>query len=181
MGYLSTVSGGNFYNINARDVFKISLSDISNPGIIANLGIQPDVRFSPKSGNNAQLTDLMFFAFAVRVPYLRRSTGKGKDRFLSELFNACLAKGANDNGGIVGETFKVNMKTAKSKRIEPPFSGEWFRRWVYSHGADNSPDSVNLAAINNQNIFLLGCMDALLPLYYAKLTEVLLNVMNSEQ
>ncbi|MCL1832699.1 MAG: hypothetical protein FWG45_07325 [Oscillospiraceae bacterium] len=173
MGYLSTISENRFYDINVKDVFKISLSDIGNPDIVGNLGIRPDPRFSARNEPLGQLTDLMFYAFAVRAPFLRRSvtSPKSNDKLLADLFAACLSKGANDRDGIVAETFKANMKAAKSKRTEPTFNGEWFRRWVYSQSASNG---VNVAAINNPNLFMLGCMDALLPLYYAKLTEVLL-------
>jgi hypothetical protein len=180
IAYIRTLSINGFYNMNVKDVFKIALSDITDPEIILNLGIRPDAQFvaaaNPKhSSDYAQLTDLMFYAFAARIPYLRRNAVSGakiKDKFLLELYNTCLNKGAKDHGGIIGESFKGNMKSAKissAKSPEPPFNGEWFRRWVYS------ADSAGLSAITNGNIFLLGCMDALFPLYYAKLTEILLN------
>jgi hypothetical protein len=165
--YIYAVSAGDFYNINVKDLFKISLSDIGRTDILSNLGILPSDEL--KGEGFERLCDLMYYAFAVRTPYLRRhmSQSRRSDRFFRELFEACVEKGANDSDNIVQEDFKRVMKLAKSAVPEPPFNGEWFRRWVYSRGGD-------LAAISNRNMFLLGCMDALLPLFYAKLTDVLI-------
>jgi hypothetical protein len=165
--YIYAVGKSDFDNINVKDLFKISLSDITQPNILSNLGISPAQDLEGDSF--AQLNDLIFYAFAVRVPYLRRqipSDRKINDKLLRDLYRSCSEKGANDPDGIVQESFKSNMKAAKSSRPEPPLNGEWFRRWVYSCGGE-------LAAITNRNMFLLGCMDALIPLYYAKLTDIL--------
>jgi len=167
--YIYAVSMGDFYNVNVKDLFKLSLTDISSPNILSNLGLSPSDDFRGDLKEFSKLADLMFYAFAVRLPYLRRRvvSPKYNDRFLRDLYEACLTAGASDPSNIVQEDFKSNMKLAKSaKAPEPPFSGEWFRRWVYSCGGE-------LAAITNRNMFLLGCMDALLPLYYAKLTDIL--------
>ncbi|MCL1789687.1 MAG: hypothetical protein FWG33_04940 [Oscillospiraceae bacterium] len=163
VGYIYAVGENDFYNINAKDLFKISLSDLNNPESLSRIGV------SPKSGiaNFTQLSDLMFFTFAVRTPFLRRNPEiKASDKLISSLYQSCVEKGAVDPDNFVREDFKTMMKFAKSNQPEPPFNGEWFRRWVYSYGGA-------LAEITNKNMFLLGCMDALFPLYYAKLTETL--------
>ena len=163
--YISAVSEGDFYNINVKDLFKISLSDISEPDVLSKLGISP----APLNDDVSKLSELMYFAFAARLPYLRRRLppkSKLNDRFLFNVYESCVQRGAADSVNVVRESFKRNMKSAKSNQPEPPFNGEWFRRWVYSSGGE-------LAAISNRIMFLLGCMDALLPLFYAKLTDVL--------
>jgi len=173
--YIYAVSQNDFYNINVKDLFKISLSDLSNPNILTNLGILPNsaaFKCEVFAGENyAKLSDLFFFAFAVRTPYLLKNPkvqqAKLKPKLFQNIYEACVERGAADNDNIVRETFKTNLKAAKSNKPEPSFNGEWFRRWVYSYGGE-------LSAITNRNMFLLGCMDALLPLYYAKLTEMLL-------
>ena len=181
--YIHTVSCGDFYNINVKDLFKLALSDISNPHILSRLGISPSDSAVFAGEQFAALQDLFFFAFAVRLPYLLRNpkyredkSVKNKARLFNDVFEACVVKGAVDHDSIVRETFKDNMKAAmprfKAPLPEPSFNGEWFRRWVYSHGRELS----ELAAITNRNMFLLGCVDALIPLYYAKLTEVLIDI-----
>jgi len=165
--YIYAVSMGDFYNVNVKDLFKLSLSDITHPNILKNLGIIPAEDLG--GSEFERLYDFLFFAFAVRVPYLRRqlpAKSSVKDRFFLDLFDECKKLGANDPANIVQESFKRNMKSAKGNHAEATFNGEWFRRWVYSYGGE-------LAAITNRNMFLLGCMDALLPLYYAKLTDIL--------
>jgi len=174
--YIYAVSQNDFYNINVKDLFKISLSDINNPHILTNLGISPANSAAFKcevfsSEQYAKLVDLFYFAFAVRTPFLMKNPSvqqaKIKAKFFQGIYNACIERGAADHDDIVRETFKINLKLAKSNKPEPSFNGEWFRRWIYSHNSE-------LSAITNRNMFLLGCMDALLPLYYAKLTEMLL-------
>ena len=59
----------------------------------------------------------------------------------------------------------------RTKKAEPAFDTEWFRRWIYTYGHE-------LAAINNRNMFVLGCVEALFPLYYASLSDLLVNEMN---
>ncbi|MCL1903431.1 MAG: hypothetical protein FWF94_03325 [Oscillospiraceae bacterium] len=161
VGYVYAVGENDFYNINVKDLFKISLSALDNPDGLSRLGISPNKDIA----NFTQLSDLMFYTFAVRTPYLKRNPGiKASDRLITDLYNACVEKGAVDPDNFVREDFKATMKLAKSNRLEPPFNGEWFRRWVYSYGGE-------LAEITNLNMFVLGCMDALFPLYYAELTE----------
>ena len=166
IGYIYAISENDFYNISVKDLFKISLSDSESTDGFSKLGIAPNASVA----NFTQLSDLIFYAFAVRIPYLRRIHGaQVSDKFIRNFFNACVEKGALDHENFSKESFKSNLKLAKAPRNnqpEPPFNGEWFRRWVYSYGGD-------LAAINNKNMFLLGCMEALLPLRYAKLTETL--------
>ncbi|MCL2071740.1 MAG: hypothetical protein FWH07_05850 [Oscillospiraceae bacterium] len=170
IGYIYSVGENDFYNINIKDLFKISLEDIGNPDSLSKIGISTKTDIA----NFTQLSDLMFYAFAVRTPYLRRiSEIKVSDRLIVSLYESCAEKGAVDPDNFVRESFKANMKAAKiseTKRSEPPFNGEWFRRWVYSYGGE-------LAEITNRNMFLLGCMDALFPLYYAKLTDTLTGIL----
>jgi ABC-type branched-subunit amino acid transport system ATPase component len=173
--YMYAAGGNDFYNIPAKDLFKVSLSDLGNPHILSNLGITPDNK-TFKDESFARLADLFFYAFAVRIPYLKNHPQirelRIKDKYLRVLYESCMAEitaGAADYA-VVRETFKGNAKIAAQKNTpEPPFNGEWFRRWVYSCGG-------SLAEITNRNIFLLGCMDALLPLYYAKLTDTLVEI-----
>ncbi|MCL1880865.1 MAG: hypothetical protein FWF76_01650 [Oscillospiraceae bacterium] len=178
IGYISTLCERDFYNINVKDVFKLALSDITNPDIISNLGLRPNKRFTASDPTFAGLADLMFYTFAVRMPFLRRLRRKIgeipliKDKAIKSLYITCAENGANDLDNIVGETFAENAKIAKSKFPEPAFTGEWFRRWIY-HCASKGTDEVKLSTIDNKNIFLIGCMDALFPLYYAKLIEIL--------
>ena len=68
-------------------------------------------------------------------------------------------------------SFKSSAWLAKTKKPEPQYDTEWFRSWVYTYGHE-------LAAINNRNMFLLGCADALFPLYYSSLKERLVNELN---
>ena len=168
--YIYAVGNENFYNIGVRDLFQVCLSDITRADILSNLGISPEHSGAFIRDEYAMLVDLLQYAFAVRLPYLRRFPDiKVKDKLFYHIYLACVERGAADPNGIVGETFESTLKSAKSNRLEPSFNGEWFRRWVYSCGSE-------LSVIDNNNMFLLGCMDALLPLYYSKLSDMIADV-----
>jgi hypothetical protein len=166
--YCYVISAEEFYDIGAKDVFKVALSDVCNPEVLSYLG----VRFgSEELGEMASpefehVRALMHYAFAVRLPFLRMVLPfKIRDRQLAGLFNEAKARGADNYGEIIDETYRDMLKLSRHD-IQPEFSSEWFRRWVYTCGRE-------LAAINNRNLFLFGCADACFPLYYAALTEKL--------
>jgi len=167
--YIYAVGADGFYNINVKDLFKVCLIDITDSAMPSNLGIPVNsVKFAGfETAEFKSLHKLFFYAFAVRLPFLRRIDGvNAKDSRLYDLYRLCEEKGAANLDDIVSGDFKSMMRIAKTRENEPAFNGEWFRRWVYTYGGE-------LAAITNRNMFLLGCMDALLPLYYAKLTDIL--------
>lgn len=170
--YIYAVAADGFYNINIKDLFKVALSDITDPDVLSSLGIPVNsVKFAEfKTEEFRNLSKLILYAFAVRLPFLRRVENSAlKDSALYALYEACVEKGARNIDDIVYGDFKSMMKTAKTRESEPGFNGEWFRRWVYTRGGE-------LAAITNENMFLLGCMDALLPLFYSKLTDELIEM-----
>ncbi|MCL2634233.1 MAG: hypothetical protein FWD34_06960 [Oscillospiraceae bacterium] len=168
MRYVFAISDGDFYNVNVKDIFKVALTDITNPDILVNLGLSLDGKIKELDTEEFEvMCDMIFFAFAVRVPFYKKIPGgRFSDKQLLALFSLCEEMGARDVDSIIGETFKPMLKRARGSRglNEPPFNGEWFRRWIYTYGGE-------LAAINNRNMFFLGCCDALFPLYYAKLTD----------
>ncbi|MDR0223210.1 MAG: hypothetical protein LBI38_06735 [Oscillospiraceae bacterium] len=173
--YVYAVAERDFYNINVKDLFKIALSDITAPDILSNLGVSADVK--PETFYSAgfkRLANMIFYAFAVRIPFLRRTKSPlAKDTLLRGMFDACAGKGAENFDDTVYGDFKSMMRRAKSREPEPPFTAEWFRRWAYSDGGE-------LASINNKNMFLLGCMDAMFPLFYAALSERLTEMITGD-
>ena len=115
-----------------------------------------------------QIEELIRYAFAVRLPFLRRTVSKKvlSDKDIKALYNSVSEFGISNPDCLIELDFKRAFKIAKSRQPEPFFNGEWFRKWIYSHGN-------NISAINNRNMFFLGCADALLPLYYSALHEKL--------
>ena len=189
MGYFYRVSERDFYNIDVRDLFKVCLADIFNPDMLSYLGFAP---LQINGSNFAAVGEIAFREFAVRFPYLRRNEaviaalrerkGGGKgfgslgvvDKFFHELYNACITPSFVSIEGEFREAFKSAFRNAKNDLSEPPFTAEWFRKWVYTSNTE-------LAVVNNRNMFFLGCMDALFPLFYEKLTAELINTIVREE
>lgn len=173
--YCYLVSDGDFYNINVKDIFRIGLSDITNPDCFRCLGLSLERgNIGEMAGENfAQVQEIIRYSFAVRLPFARHDAAdstvkEGQIKLAYELLGDY---GYANPEGIVALTYKSAAWLAKTKKPEPQYDTEWFRSWIYTYG-------IELSAINNRNMFLLGCADALFPLYYSALRERLVNEMN---
>ena len=170
MKYIYVLSDSDFYNINCKDIFKVALSDVTNPDLLDNLGIQlTDAKIGEMASDDfSRIKSMLHYAFIIRLPFLRRGMEfcPLKENHIKDLYALAVKRGAENFGEIIEEDLKTTLKLARNRQPEPPFDGEWFRRWVYTKGKE-------LSVINNRNMFLLGCMDAMFPLYYSALTEKL--------
>ena len=172
--YIYSIAYEDFYDINVKDIFKISLSNITDPGVLNNLGykIYPERIGDLRNSEFAVVKKIIAYAFAVRLPFLKRylppKSTTFTDNDIRDLFQAICDSGAQNVDGIVPMDFRANMRTAKLRDVEEPvFDTEWFKTWVYTYGKEFS-------VINNKNMFFLGCADALFPLYWSSVTDRLL-------
>ena len=119
------------------------------------------------------MLDIIRYSFAIRVPFARRESPDSyiRDTQIKQIYDILEEYGFANPDGIVVESFKSVSWLAKTKKPEPAFDTEWFRSWIYTYGRE-------IAAINNRNMFLLGCADALFPLYYSALKERLVAEFN---
>lgn len=174
MKYIYSVAYEDFYDINVKDIFKIALSNITDPGVLNNLGykLYPERIGDLRNAEFAVVKKIIAYAFAVRLPFLKRYLPAKSvifsDNEIRDLFQAICDSGAQNVDGIVPMDFRANMRTAKLRDVEEPvFDTEWFKTWVYTYGKEFS-------VINNKNMFFLGCADALFPLYWSAVTDRLL-------
>ncbi len=173
--YCYQIADADFYNVNVKDIFKIGLNRITDYNCFKNLGIVIEDRsLGEMAGEQFQeVQKVIRYSFAVRLPFLRRYAENTtiKDGQLKQIYDQLEAIGFANPDGIVEDSYKSMMWLVRTKKNEPAFDTEWFRRWIYTYGHD-------LAAINNKNMMLLGCVEALFPLYYAALQDLLVAQMN---
>lgn len=173
--YCYLVAESDFYNINVKDIFRIGLNSITDPDCFKNLGLDLDNGKIGEMGTEhfREVLDILRYAFAIRLPFIRKYAVDTtlKDVHVKMIYDTLESYGFQNPDGIVEESFKSMSWLVKTKKTEPPFDTEWFRRWIYTYGHE-------LAAINNRNMFILGCVEALFPLYYASLQEQLVLEMN---
>ena len=172
--YIYFIAYEDFYDINVKDVFKIALSNVTDPGVLNNLGLNlyPERIGDLKNSEFSVVKRIISYAFAVRLPFIKRylppKSTVFTDNDLRDLFQVICDSGAQNVDGIIGMDFRNNMRIAKLKDVEEPvFDTEWFKTWVYTYGKEFS-------VINNKNMFFLGCADALFPLYWSAVTDRLL-------
>ena len=120
-----------------------------------------------------EILSILRYCFAIRLPFIRKYAENStlKEGHIKLIYDILENYGFLNPDGIVEDSFKSMAWMVRTKKTEPAFDTEWFRRWIYTYGHE-------LAAINNRNMFVLGCVEALFPLYYASLQELLINEMN---
>lgn len=177
--YVYFVCCDDFYKINVKDVFKIALSNVTDSRILSNLGFKlyPEKIGDLKNPQFEEVKKLISYAFAVRLPFIKKYLplkSSFTDGDLRDMFKAVCDSGARNIDNIITMDFKTSLKTATKQREqdEPVFDTEWFKTWVYAYGKE-------FAVINNKNMFFLGCADALFALYWAALTDKLVDIVKS--
>ncbi len=175
--YCYLVADEDFYNINIKDLFKIGLRDITDTECFRNLGLSLERgNIGEMAGDTfAEVQEIIRYSFAVRLPFARRDADRStvKDGQIRAVYEMLGEYGFSNPDNIVSLSYKSAAWLARTKKAEPQYDTEWFRTWVYTYGHE-------LAAINNRNMFLLGCADALFPLYYSSLRERLIDELNRD-
>lgn len=173
--YCYMITDEDFYNINVKDIFKVGLGNVTDYNCFQNLGLTLD---NSKIGEMASATynevlGVIRYSLAVRLPFIKKYATESqiKDGQVRQIYDYLEELGFSNPDGIVEHTYKSMSLLVKTRKAEPAFDTEWFRAWIYTYGKD-------LAAINNRNMFVLGCADALFPLYYASLQEILIAAFN---
>lgn len=173
--YCYLVADEDFYNINIKDLFKVGLRDITDTECFRNLGLSLERgNIGEMAGETfGEVLDIIRYSFAVRLPFARRDADSSsvKDGQIRTAYEMLGDYGFANPDNIVSLSYKSSAWLARTKKPEPQYDTEWFRTWVYTYGHE-------IAAINNRNMFLLGCADALFPLYYSSLKERLIDELN---
>lgn len=173
--YCYQVADADFYNINVKDIFKIGLNKITDYDCFQNLGLTLDETSLGEMSDERfqEVLSVIRYSFAVRLPFMRRYAESTtiKDSQLKQIYDALEGFGFANPDGIVEDSYKSMLWLVRTKKNEPAFETEWYRRWIYTYGHD-------LAAINNKNMLMLGCVEALFPLYYASLQDLIVAQMN---
>lgn len=175
--YIYMIADKDFYNIGVKDIFKIALKNITDTTSLYNTGIKLDKERCKEmnSPEYERVLSLMVYSFAVRLPELKNVKTRGgslNDKQIKAIFDMVVSKGAGNYENIIADDFEEVRRMVKMGRPVPAYDAEWFKGYIYSFVPD-------LAAINNKNLFLLGCCDILFTLFYGSLEEELERLLNS--
>lgn len=165
--YFYCIGGEEYYHVNAKDIFRVALHDINNPNALEDIGLHVQ-ESEPVELTGTYLSTFrsaLLYSYGVRLPYLLANTSVSKKEMI-DFYRLLESKGANPSDLILDEDFQFYYKRRKSGRPEPPYTIEWFRRWVYTFDS-------KLSSITNRNMFFFGCADAAFPMFYATLGEKL--------
>ncbi len=175
MKYIYTVSYDDFYNINIKDIFRVALLDVTKSSSLENLGIAVTSESSDgifESPEFQRLPHMIAYSFAARLPFFKRQIEDFPltDKQLKTVYDIMINNGADNFGGMIYETYEENMKLQKQKQLLPSFNSEWVRRYIYTY-------MPRLGEINNRNLYFMGCIEAMFPLYYSSVVAQLKKVL----
>lgn len=169
MKYIYAVSAKDFYNIGIKDVFRVALLDPTDPSKLENLGIdinKKEIKDIFDSAEFQRVQHMICYHLAARIPFYKKQIENLslKDKQLKVIYDTAINEGADNFGGLISESYEENTKLLKQKQfVVPPFSSDWFRRYIYTY-------IPKLGEINNRNLYFLGCVEAMFPLYYSAIT-----------
>lgn len=175
--YLYALTAENYYHCDIKDFFKVILNNIFNTDTLSafQISIDNDACSPLNSRGYFNVFRLIIYSFAVRLPVLCRVKASG--RFLNAkqidaIYNAVLEKGILDCGIEVAENYEDIMASVRKGKSVIPYNAEWFRTYIYS----SVPE---LAAISNRNLYFMGAVDVLIPLYYMCLEKEFEKLLNT--
>lgn len=169
--YIYSIAEESFYTVDIKDAFKIVLNNIYDTDSLTALGLRLDNDSCREMVNDEynKVLPLIVYSLAVRIPVLknlRGPSGPMTDDQLYKVYNAVIAKGAENYENAVAESFmEIKYLVRKGKKL-PPYNADWFKTYIYTN-----IDS--LAEITNKNMFLLGFADVLFAMFYSCLEEAL--------
>ena len=171
------IADKDFYNINVKDIFKISLKNITDTTCLYNTGIKLDKERCTEmnSPEYERVLSLMVYSFAVRLPELKNVKINNQtlnDKQIKTIFDMVVAKGAGNYDNVIVDDFEEIRRMVRTGRPVPAYDAEWFKSYIYSYVPA-------LTAITNKNMFLLGSCDILFTLFYSGLEEELKRLLES--
>ena len=175
--YIYMIADRDFYNINIKDIIKISLNNISDTAALFNTGIKLDKERCAEMNTPEyeRVLSLMVYSFAVRLPELKNVKTAGgylNDKQIKTIYDLVITKGAGNFDNVITADFEDIRRLVKAGRPVPSYDAEWYKSYIYSY-------CPALSAITNRNLLLLGSADILFPLFHSCLEEELVRVLNS--
>lgn len=160
--YLYALTDAKYYHCDIKDFFKVILNNIYNADVLAafDISIDGDACGPLSTREYFNAYQLIIYSFASRLPVLCNVKSGGLNQKQTDaVYAAVLDRGVTNIGGAVTEDYaQISAAVRKGKSVAP-YSAEWFRTYIYT----TVPE---LADITNRNLYFLGAVDILFPLYY---------------
>lgn len=177
--YIYSLAEDDFYNCNIKDALKIVLNNITDNDCLKAYGlkINREKCREMESPVYNKVLPLIVYSFAVRLPVLKNIKCDGKtlsDQQIKDIYDAVIAKGAENYKGAIPESFEQIKKTVKQNKSVPPYTADWYKTFIYTYVSE-------LSEIKNKNIYLLGAVDILFTMFETCLFEKLEEIINDAQ
>jgi hypothetical protein len=162
--YLYALTADTYYHCDIKDFFKVILNNIFNVDILSSFQISIDEETCPplSSREYFNVFKLIIFSIAVRLPLLCNVRKDGctlTPKQVDAIYSAVIERGIENISDAVSDSYAEIAASVRKGREVAPYSAEWFKTYVYTSVQE-------LAEISNRNLYFLGAIDVLLPLYY---------------
>lgn len=163
--YIYSIAEDSFYTVDIKDALKIVLNNVSDTDALSSLGLRIDNESCAEMANEEynKVLPLIVYSLAVRIPVLKNLRGESgplTDEQLMKIYQAVLARGAENCENAITESFmEIKYLIRKGKRL-PPYNADWFKTYIFTNVEP-------LSRLTNKNMFLLGFADVLFAMFYS--------------
>lgn len=163
--YIYSIADENFYNIEIKDALMILLNNLTKSGKLEVLSLSKNHKscIEMNSEEYEKVLSLIIYSFAVRVPMLKKIEKNKEtlsDKQLMSIYRMVLANGGENHKEIIKESYEDIKLLVKKKKIVNDYSADWYKAYIYNYVP-------KLKTVSNKNIFLLGAVDILFPMFYS--------------
>jgi len=169
--YIYSLSYDRFYKCDVKDVFKVALNNIFHPEVLSVLNLQiTGSHCAPvHTVQYDRIQSIMLYSFAVRLPMLQQMQHEKSclnDEQIRSIYHKILQYGAQNHRNVVTESFDDIRKLVRKNKSLPVYQPDWYMTYLY----ESIPE---FAEINNGNMFFLGAINMLFPMFYLHMQEEL--------
>lgn len=168
--HIYALSVDNFYNCEAKDIFRIVLNNLRSPDRLSALRLSTSgEKCAPV--NTAQygfIRELILYSFAVRLPVFQSIGGRAglSEAQINLIYETVLLNTSEAVGTYITDSFADNTKRIKKNKAIPPYRCEWLKAYIYGHCPE-------LAAVDNRSLFFMGTIDPLFSMFYIQMEKEL--------
>ncbi len=168
--YIFALSAADFYNCEARDIFRVVLNNLRSPARLSafHLSITGDECAAVNTSEYNFVRDLILYSFAVRLPVFQSIGGKSglSDSQINLIYDTVLLNINSSVGIYVSDSISENRRRLKKYKTIPPYRCEWLKNYIYGH-------CPSISAVDNRSLFFMGTIDPLLSMFNIQMEQEL--------
>ena len=167
--YIYAFTAENYFKGSIRDLFVVILNDIFNADKLSafQLSLEDERCSAVNTRAYFDIYRLIIYSLAVRLPDLCNVGNNSRlldAKQIKAVYDKVIERGVKTHGEVIEENYQDIFTAVRKGKSIPVYNAEWFKGYIYTAIPE-------LSEINNRNLFFMGAVDVLFPLYYICLGE----------